>query len=187
MVALKKGDAFLKVSKRSGNLVELSELVNEVGSDVCRYFFLARTAQSHMEFDLELAKDQSANNPVYYLQYAHARMAGILRTADANNIDWSNGDSSTLNDSFEIKLMRKMVLFPDLIEAASTTLETHQIPLFATELAAEFHLFYQNCQVVSQDIADAEISKARLKLVAAAKSILANCLQLMSISAPEKM
>ena len=83
--------------------------------------------------------------------------------------------------------MRKMVLFPDLIEAASTTLETHQIPLFATELAAEFHLFYQNCQVVSQDIADAEISKARLKLVAAAKSILANCLQLMSISAPEKM
>ena len=187
MVALKKSDAFLKASKRSGNLVELSELVNEVGSDVCRYFFLARTAQSHMDFDLDLAKDQSANNPVYYLQYAHARMAGILRTADTNSINWSNGDPSLLNNPFEIKLMRKMVLFPDLIEAASTTMETHQIPIFATELATEFHLFYQNCQVVTQDKADAEISKARLKLVAAAKSILANCLQLMSISAPEKM
>ena len=187
MVALKKGGTFLKASKRSGNLVELKELVNEVGPDVCRYFFLARTAQSHMEFDLDLAKDQSANNPVYYLQYAHARMAGILRTAEAHNINWTNGDPSLLTNSFEIKLMRKMVLFPDLIEATSTTFETHQIPLFATDLASEFHLFYQNCQVVSQSEQDDEISKARLKLVAAAKSILVNCLQLMSISSPEKM
>ena len=187
MVALKKGDAFLKASKRSGNLVELKELVNEVGSDVCRYFFLARTPQSHMEFDLELAKDQSAKNPVYYLQYAHARMAGILRTAKSHKIDWRGGDPLLLNNSFEIKLLRKMVLFPDLIESASATLETHQIPLFATELAAEFHLFYQNCQVVSQKDEDNDISKARLKLVATAKSVLANCLQLMSINAPDTM
>ncbi|MSQ41404.1 MAG: arginine--tRNA ligase, partial [Dehalococcoidia bacterium] len=159
MVALKRGDEAFKMSKRTGELITLRELVEEVGADACRYFFLARTAESQMEFDLELAKKESADNPVYYVQYAHARIAGILRNAQEQGIAFDDGDVSLLKDPAELALLRQMVQLPELIETMSETLEPHHLPHYALELATAFHWFYQQCRVISPDV---PLTKARL-------------------------
>lgn len=180
MVTLKEGE----LSKRAGRVVSLRSLVEEVGADACRFFLLSRSADAQMEFDVELAKTQSADNPVYYVQYAHARIASIQRLARERGIDYSGGDVGLLTTDAELSLIRKMALLPEVIELAAKNLEPHHLPYFAQDLATAFHSFYKQCRVISDDEA---MTKARLKLVDAAQIVLARTLGLMGMSAPEKM
>ncbi|MFC2004657.1 arginine--tRNA ligase [Chloroflexota bacterium] len=184
MVTLRRGGEAVRVSKRSGDIITLREVVDEVGSDACRFFFLSRSANSQMDFDLELAKKESSDNPVYYVQYAHARIASILRLAKQRGIDYSDGDVSLLTTEPELILVRKLLLLPELVETVSRTLEPHHLPYYAQDLATVFHSFYKQCRVVSEDEA---LTRARLKLVEAAKIILAKTLHLMGMTAPDKM
>ena len=139
----------VRASKRAGEFVTLSELAEEVGIDACRYFFLARSPATHMEFDLELAKRESADNPVYYVQYAHARNSGILSLARSRGIDWSLGDVTLLNHPSELSLIRAMLRFPELVAHMARTLEPpspaplydgvgHGFPLVLRELPGDF-------------------------------------------------
>ncbi len=137
-----------------------------------------------MDFDLELAKKQSADNPVYYVQYAHARIASILRLARERGIDYGDGDVSLLTTEPELALIRKMLLLPELIETIATTLEPHHLTYYAQDLATVFHSFYMQCRVISEDEA---LTRARLKLVEAAKIVLSRTLHLMGMNAPERM
>ena len=187
MVTLKRGKELVKASKRAGEFVTLRELADEVGADACRYFFLARTPSTHMEFDLELAKKESSENPVYYVQYGHARIAGILSNARQQGIDWSEGDISLLTDPNELTLIRKMIMLPELIESMARSYEPHHLPHYALEFATAFHWFYENCRVLSSDPADYPLTLARLKLVEAAQIVLSRSLYLMGMEAPQKM
>jgi arginyl-tRNA synthetase len=184
MVTLRRGNEVVKISKRSGDIITLRELIDEVGVDACRFFFLARTADSQMDFDLELAKKQSADNPVYYVQYAHARIASILRLAEDSGIRDMDGDVSLLTSESELTLIRKMLLLPETVETIAQTLEPHHLTYYAQDLATAFHAFYKNCRVVTGDKA---MTGARLKLVKAAKLVLGRTLNLMGMNAPDKM
>jgi arginyl-tRNA synthetase len=137
-----------------------------------------------MDFDLELAKKQSQDNPVYYVQYAHARISSILRLAEEKKIDYSNGDVSLLTHEAELTLIRKMLRLSEIIETIAQTYEPHHLTYYAQELATVFHSFYKQCRVISDDEA---ITKSRLKLAASTKVVLAKTLHLMGINAPEKM
>lgn len=187
MVTLKRGGETVRLSKRTGDIITLREVIDEVGADACRFFFLSRAADSQMEFDLELSKEQSQENPVYYVQYAHARIAGILRLAEERGIDYADGDVSLLTHKAELALVRKILELPELIGMMSRSLEAHHLPHYASDLATAFHWFYQNCRVVSGIEGEEALSKARLKLVDAARVALARCLILMVMEAPEKM
>lgn len=184
LVTLKRGDEVIKLSKRAGEIITLREVVEEVGADAARYNFVARAADSHMDFDIELAKKQSSENPVYYVQYAHARIAGILNNAAETIPDHSDGDVSLLTHEAELALIRKMLRLPELLESMAESLEPHHLPYYAMELATAFHDFYEKCRVISDDV---PLSKARLKLVSAAKIVLARTLDLMGMTAPERM
>ncbi|MBI2863435.1 MAG: arginine--tRNA ligase [Chloroflexi bacterium] len=184
LVTLKRGSEVIKISKRTGDIITLREVIEEVGADACRFFFLARSADSQMDFDLALAKEQSQENPVYYVQYAHARIASILRTAAEKGIGYEDGDVDLLSTEPELTLIRKMLEFPELVELAAVNLEPHHLPHYSQELAGIFHSFYKQCRVISEDD---QLTKARLKLVHAAKIALANALDLMGMTAPERM
>ena len=184
LVTLRRGEEVVKVSKRSGDIVTLQEVIEEVGPDACRFIFLSRSADSQMDFDMELAKKQSADNPVYYVQYAHARIASILRLAKQREIDYSQGDVSLLTSEPELTIIRRLILFPEIVERVAATLEPHHLPYYAQDLATVFHSFYKQCRVVSEDKA---LTRARLKLVKASQIVLAKVLRLMGMSAPEKM
>ncbi|NQT48298.1 MAG: arginine--tRNA ligase, partial [Chloroflexi bacterium] len=183
MVTLKRGDVEIKLSKRSGELVTLRELVEEVGPDACRFFFLSRSADSQMDFDLELAKKESADNPVYYVQYAHARIASILRLADDRDIDYQDGDVALLITEPELTLIRKMIQLEEIIELVADSLEPHHLPYYAQDLATVFHSFYKQCRVISDDQA---LTAARLKLVEASRIVFARALHFMGMNAPEQ-
>ena len=187
MVTLKRGDEVVRASKRTGDFVTLRELTDEVGADACRYFFLARTPSTQMEFDLELAKQESSENPVYYVQYGHARIASILNSAREQNIDWSAGDVSLLTHPSELSLIRTMLRLPELVEQMARALEPHQLPHYTMELATAFHWFYENCRVISSHEEDAQMNLARLKLVESAQIVFRRSLELMGMSAPERM
>ena len=184
MVTLSRGGELVRVSKRSGDIITLREVVDEVGVDACRFFFASRSADSQMDFDLKLAKKQSADNPVYYVQYAHARIASILRLARQRGIDYADGDVSLLTTEPELTLIRKMLLLPEMVEVVASTLESHHLTYYAMDVATVFHSFYKQCRVISQNEA---LTKARLKLVQAAKIVLARTLHLMGMTAPERM
>jgi arginyl-tRNA synthetase len=184
LVTLRRGKEIVKVSKRSGDIITLKEVVDEVGSDACRFLFLSRSADSQMDFDIELAKRQSADNPVYYVQYAHARIASILDFAKEREIDCSQGDVSLLTTEPELTLIRRLILLPEIVEQVAVTLEPHHLPYYAQDLATVFHSFYKQCRVVSKD---ETLTKARLKLVKATQIALAKVLHLMGMTAPEKM
>jgi len=184
MVTLRRGDELVRISKRSGDIVTLREVIDEVGADACRFFFLSRTADSQMDFDLELAKKESLDNPVYYVQYAHARIASILRLAEEKGIDYSDGDVSRLTTEPELALIRKMLVLPEIVETIAQTLEPHHLTYYAQDLATIFHSFYKQCRVVTKDEAS---TRARLKLVEAAKLVLAKTLKLMGMTVPERM
>ncbi len=184
MVTLRRGGELVRVSKRSGDLVTLREIIDEVGTDACRYFFLSRSANSQMDFDLELAKQESQDNPVYYVQYAHARITSILRLAEERKISYADGDVSLLTTEAELLLIRKLLLLPEIVEVVIQTLEPHHLTYYAQDLATSFHSFYKLCRVVSDD---ETLSKARLKLVEATKTVLARTLHLMGMTAPDRM
>ncbi len=184
MVTLHRGDEMVRISKRSGDIITLREVVEEVGADACRFFFLSRSADSQMDFDLELAKKESPDNPVYYVQYAHARIASILRLAEERGIDCRDGDVSLLTTESELTLIRRMLLLPEVVEIIATALEPHHLTYYAQDLATIFHSFYKQCRVVSRDAA---LTKARLKLVVAAQLVLAKTLRLMGMTTPQKM
>ena len=187
MVRFKKGETTEKLSKREGNVVPLIELGNEIGSDACRFMFLSRSHESQLDFDLDLAKQQSSENPVYYIQYGHARICSILGLAAEKNIDYSTGSVTMLDHESERHLINKILELPSVINTIADTYEVHHLPHFSLELATSFHNFYQNCRVLSENAADLELSKARLKLCEAAKLSLAYCLDLMGMNKPEKM
>ncbi len=174
----------IRLSKRAGDIITLRSVVDEVGADAARFNFVTRAADSHMEFDIELAKRQSAENPVYYVQYAHARIAGILAQATERGLDYEGGDVALLKEDAELDLVRKMLRLPELIEQIALSNEPHSLPYYATELATAFHDFYEKCRVLSDDEA---LSRARLKLVSAARIVLARSLGLMGMTAPERM
>ncbi|HEX7363847.1 MAG TPA: arginine--tRNA ligase [Dehalococcoidia bacterium] len=184
LVTLRRGQQVVRVSKRSGDIITLREVVDEVGADACRFVFLSRSADAQMDFDMELAKKQSADNPVYYVQYAHARIASILRLADEKEVNYKGGDPSLLTSEPELTLIRQMARLPEIIEMISETLEPHHLPYYAQDLATVFHSFYKQCRVVSKN---QELTKARLKLVKAAQIVLARTLHLMGMTAPESM
>ena len=187
MVRFKKGETTEKLSKREGNVVPLIELVNEIGSDACRFMFLSRSHESQLDFDLDLAKQQSSENPVYYIQYGHARICSILGLAAEKNIDYSTGSVTMLDHESERHLINKILELPSVINTIADTYEVHHLPHYSLELATSFHNFYQYCRVLSENAADLELSKARLKLCEAAKLSLAYCLDLMGMNKPEKM
>lgn len=184
LVTLKRGGEVVRLSKRTGDIVTLREVIDEVGADACRFFFIQRSPDSQMDFDLELAKEQSDKNPVYYIQYAHARMASILRLAEERAIDWSGGDVGLLRSEAEQTLIRKLLTFPEVIELAALNRAPQGVAAYALALAGEFHSFYRVCRVISDD---APLTAARLKLVASAKVVVANALRLMGMTAPERM
>ncbi|TAK28767.1 MAG: arginine--tRNA ligase [Chloroflexota bacterium] len=184
LVTLRRGDEILRLSKRTGDIITMREVIEEVGADACRFFFLTRSADSQMDFDLELAVKQSQDNPVYYVQYAHARIASILRLARERGIDWSDGVVSLLTGPDELELVRKLLELPELVQLVAQELQPHHLPHYAQDLAAVFHSFYNRCRVISPDV---PMTAARLKLVEAAQITLANSLHLMGIAAPDRM
>ena len=185
LVSLKRDGVAVRLSKRAGEIITLRDVVDEVGPDACRFFFLQRSADAQMEFDLELAKRQGNENPVYYVQYGHARIAGILGQAAERGIDHSDADVGLLSHEAELALIRKMLLLPELVESIAENHEPHHLPHYALELAAAFHDFYERCRVLNDD--DLPITRARLRLAATAKIALARTLDLMGMTAPERM
>jgi arginyl-tRNA synthetase len=184
LVTLCRGSEIVRLSKRSGDIITLREVIEEVGADACRFFFLSRSSDSQMDFDLELAKKQSQDNPVYYVQYAHARISSILRLAKEKGIDYTDGDVSLLTSEPELVLIRKMLRLSEIIEVIVQTSEPHHLTYYAQDLATVFHSFYKQCRVITED---EKMTHARLKLVEASKIVLARSLHLMGIVAPEKM
>jgi arginyl-tRNA synthetase len=195
LVTLKRGGEVVRLSRRTGDIITLREVIEDVGPDAVRFFLLARAADSQMDFDLDLAVEQSSENPVYYIQYGHARIASILRYAQERVPDpsttlrtsFADGDVSLLRHPAELALIRQMLLLPEVVEQAAENLASHHLTYYAQDLASAFHSFYKECRVVSSDPADAELNKARLKLVSAAKIVLAKTLRLMGMNAPERM
>jgi arginyl-tRNA synthetase len=185
LVGLKRGGETVRFSKRAGEIITLREVIDEAGADACRFFFLQRSADSQMDFDIDLAKRQSNENPVYYVQYAHARSAGIILQAGERGLKYEDGEVSLLRHEAELTLLRKMLLLPELVETIAQNHEPHHLPHYALELATAFHDFYEKCRVLDTDAPD--MTRARLRLIAAAKIVLARALGLMGMSAPEKM
>ena len=184
LVTLRRGQEVVKISKRSGDIISLREVLDEVGPDACRFFFLSRSADSQMDFDLDLAIKQSADNPVYYVQYAHARISSILKNAAEKCLNYEGGRVTLLTSEPELTLIRQMVRISEVIETVATTHEPHYLPFYAQELATVFHSFYKQCRVISDD---ADMTCARLKLVKAAQIVLARTLHLMGMTAPDSM
>ena len=184
-VTLLKGGKKVKMSTRKADFVTLDELVDEVGIDVVRYFFIMRSMNTHLDFDLDLATDQSDKNPVYYLQYAHARISNVIARANDTQKKLDGPfDCSLLNHKDEIDLLKHLSRFPEFVNLAYENLEPQNIANYLQELSSRFHKFYNNCRVIIDDI---ELSKARLVTVKATKVVLINGLKILGISAPERM
>lgn len=185
MVNLMKDGEKVKMSKRTGNAVTLRELVEEVGLDAVRYNFAMRAGDSHMDFDLDLAVKQSNENPVYYAQYAHARISSILRQAKEQGLAASEEHLNLLNAEKEIDVLKKVGDFPQVVADAAKNRTPHRITNYIQELAATFHSFYNAEKVLDAD--NKERSEARLALITAVRTTIANALKLIGVSAPEKM
>jgi len=185
VVTLKRSGEAVKASKRAGVIVPLDELVSEVGTDAARYTFLTRSIDAPLEFDIELAKQQNPENPVYYVQYAHARICSILRRAENEGLDIGLQSSlDRLVHESEIELMRKLASYEEVVPQAADLRAPQRIARYVEELASSFSAFYRDCKVVSED---EELSRARLTLCRAAKAVIADGLGLLGVSAPERM
>ena len=187
MVTLLESGEQVRLSKRAGTSVDLSELLDDIGPDAVRFILLSRAADSQMELDLVLARQQSDENPVYYVQYGHARIASILRYAAEQGHSDEGADVSLLTHPAELTLIRKMLELPEVVALAAENLAPHHLPHYAQELASTFHAFYRDCRVVSSEPGDEDLTRARLRLVKATKLVLARTLTLMGVGAPEKM
>jgi arginyl-tRNA synthetase len=187
IVNFKNEGESVKFSKRNDVMVTVDELLDEVGTDATRFTFLSRSPEAHMEFDLGMVKTQSSENPVYYVQYAHARMASILRTARERGISFESADLSLLKHSRELDLIRKIIELPAVVERSAERLEPHHLTHYAMDLAKTLQGFYEDCRVISYEEGELEISRARLQIVEAAKFALSRTLSLMGMSSPEQM
>jgi arginyl-tRNA synthetase len=184
-VTLTRAGEKVKMSTRRANYVTLDELIDEVGTDVVRYFFIMRGAKSHLNFDLDLAKTEGEENPVYYLQYAHARIASILRKADHLQISLTAApDVTLLSEPAALALLNNLTEFPEVINVCWQALEPQPLTTYLTKLATAFHKFYTEHRVISDDLA---LTQARLALVRATQTVLANGLKILGVSAPERM
>lgn len=188
MVSLFRDGKPVKMSKRTGQAITLNELIEEVGTDAARYFFIMRSLDTQLDFDLDLAKSHSNENPVYYIQYAHARIYSIYHQAKEAGVnldmDWSDVHWDTLKDDQELELIKKMAAFPEEVQRAARERAPHRIAHYVYELAGLFHTFYNHCRIIQED---KELEKARLALVTAVRITIANSLAILGVSAPEKM
>jgi arginyl-tRNA synthetase len=180
----------VKMSKRSDNVYYLDDLLDDVGEDVAQFFFVMRSANTHLDFDIKLAKEQSDKNPVFYLQYAHARICGILRNAEGvlsgyGKVKDGDIDFSLMKETEEIDVMKTLTYFPEIVENSALTYEPHKIITYLNELAEHFHKFYHNHRVLNEEARD--LSYARLKLCEAVKTVLKNGFSIIGINAPERM
>lgn len=183
-----RGGEVDSMSKRAGEFVSLDELLEEIGADAARWFFGSRAATSGIDFDIELAKSQSAENPVYYVQYAHARCASILRNADAADVRAdASATSAHLQHPAERALIGHLLLLPDVVAESAARRETHELTRYCLEVAQLFSQFYRDCRVLSDEPSDRELSQARLALTDATRQVIANGLGLLGISAPDSM
>lgn len=184
-VTLVKNGEKVKMSTRKADFITLDDLVDELSVDIVRYFFIMRSMNTHLDFDLNLAKDQSDKNPVFYLQYAYARICNIIRYGENQGFKFSEKfDPTLLNESSEIKLLKLMSNFPTMMETALETLEPQTIAIYLQDLASSFHKFYGNCKVITND---EKLSQSRLGLINGAKIIISIGLSILGVSAPEKM
>jgi arginyl-tRNA synthetase len=185
---LEHGETF-SMSKREGRFVTLAEVLDKVGVDALRWFLVSRAADTQMDFDVDLARRQSSENPVYYVQYAHARLAKVLRDAEPS-AGWRAGDVQLLAQPTELALIRRMLQLPEMVELAARNLAPHHIPHYAYELARATQAWYdsgnddRSLRILCDD---RDIQAARLKLAAAARQVLANALDMVGVVAPESM
>jgi arginyl-tRNA synthetase len=182
-VNLLSGGQPVKMSKRAGEFITLRELMEDVGADAAKFFFLMRSTSAHLDFDLDLARRQNDENPAYYVQYAHARIAALLRYAGGSGLEPSR-EGGHYDHPGEIALLRQLAAFPEVIRGAAAAREPHRVPAYLIETAAEFHRFYHVCRVVGDD---ASRSRLRLRLVAATGTVLRNGLALLGVTAPDRM
>lgn len=185
LVKVVKDGVEVRMSKRAGNVITINELIETVGHDVARFFFLMYAPETHMNFDLGLAEERSQKNPVYYVQYAHARLCSILRKAEEEGIASSVGDLALLTHEKEHALIRELMFFPELIETVADEFSVHKLPQYAMKLSDKLHSFYDACRVI--DAENIPLTQARLQLIRATKTVLAETLSLMGIGAPDKM
>ncbi|HEX8974268.1 MAG TPA: arginine--tRNA ligase [Patescibacteria group bacterium] len=192
LVRLMKDGKEVRMSKRAGNVVYIDDLIDELGHDVTRFFFLMYSPDTHMNFDMGLAAERSQKNPVFYVQYAHARISSILekaREAGISNFQFpiskQDVDLSLLQHERELNLIKELDKFPELVAEVSETYAVHKLPHYAISLADKFHSFYDACRVIDEE--NPELTKARLSLVEAARIVLAETLRLVGVDAPEKM
>jgi arginyl-tRNA synthetase len=187
-VTLYRGGKKMQMSTRSGEFVTLRELRGDVGNDAARYFYVMRRCEQHLDFDLDLAKSRSSDNPVYYIQYAHARICSVLREAQARGMGFDvaryAADASQLSEPHELALLRTLSRYPEVIDSAASDLEPHQLAYFLRELANDLHTYY-NAHTFLVD--DTDLRMARLALVAATRQVLANGMAILGVSAPEEM
>lgn len=181
-VRVKRGDEIVKMSKRAGNFVTAREVLDEVGVDAFRFYLVRFAPQTHLDFDLELLKEHSNKNPVYYVQYAHARMSNILNKREFGNV---SVDLSLLVQKSEQNLIKHLLIFPDLVADLSISLQVHQLTEYAITLAEYFHKFYEQCPVLQAE--NEGLINARFALVKSSKITLANVLTLLGVSIPERM
>ena len=188
MVSLFRNGELVKMSKRTGQAITLNELIEEVGTDAARYFFIMRSLDTQLDFDLDLAKSHSNENPVYYIQYANARIFSIYKqiaeNGDVFDMTWKNTKWDKLKEERELALIKKMAAYPEEICKAAADRAPHRIAHFVYEMAGLFHAFYNNCHIIQSD---KELEEARLALVTAVQITIANCLAVLGISAPETM
>jgi arginyl-tRNA synthetase len=186
MVTVLRGGMPIPMSKRSGEFVTLAEVMDEVGTDAARFIFLTRRSDSPLDFDLEVAKAQSMENPVYYVQYAHARLSSVLREAEKAGLPgpYLEVPLTLLDQPEEISLLKHLALYPEMVEAAAVAYEPHRIPAYLQNLAGELHGYYNKYRIIGTD---RPLSQARLALVSAVRTVLANALTLLGVQAPERM
>lgn len=187
MVSLFRDGELVKMSKRTGKAVTLDELIEEVGVDATRYFFLMRSLDSQLDFDIELAKRKSSDNPVYYIQYAHARIFSIYRQledAGVKILPWTEVDFSKLEEEKELEMIKKISEYKELIEKAARDRAPHRVSTYLYELASLFHSFYKQCRIMG---VEEDLQQARIALITAVRYILAHGLGILGISAPEQM
>jgi len=184
-VNLYRAGVLVKMSKRTGDSVTLAELIEEVGVDAARYFFVMRSLDSQLDFDLDLARKQSNENPVYYIQYAHARIASIFRQAKEAGIAVSDAPRlELLTDESETALIRKIEEYPDEVARAATDLAPQRLARCAYDMAGAFHSFYTRCRIMG---VEPDLAAARLALAGKAAQVIRHALAILGVSAPEKM
>jgi arginyl-tRNA synthetase len=185
-ITLMRGDEQVSMSKRAGNIETLDGILDEVGNDAARFFFVMLSPESPLTFDLALAVAKNDENPVYYVQYGHARIASVLRNAGASEpMNFADATAvRALTHPTELTLIRRLVEFPHVVEGVAEHLAPHRLARYAREVAADFHAFYTECKILTDD---ATTRQGRLMLCVATKNVLAHALAILGVSAPDSM